>query len=237
MGHDNTSKVYKSNPITEWSLSERPRERMTQHGPSALADAELIAIIFSTGSLEKSAVDLGRDLLALAGNDLAKLSRMSQKALEQVKGVGPAKAIRLMAALELGRRRRDSPASRELQISSSRGSANLLMAKMQDLLHEEFHILYLNRRNVVLHHGVISKGGMSATVVDVRIILKEALALNAVSIILAHNHPSGNLQPSDQDNAMTKKIQDAAKIMDISVLDHIIVAGSGYYSYADEGRL
>jgi len=217
-------------------MDERPREKMRMKGMDALGDAELLAILIQNGSREKSSLELGHDLMSRARNRLSELSRLSLKELMKTKGIGMAKAILIMAALELGKRRMAEQYLSET-ITGSASVAKYLQAKLMDLSHEVFAVLFLNRANRIRHFEIISSGGMTGTVADPRIILKKALEEEAVSIILCHNHPSGNLKPSRADEELTKKIHQATKFFDILLLDHIIVSTDGYFSFADEGLI
>lgn len=222
--------------IKHLPLDERPREKMRMKGLDAMGDAELLAILIQNGNREKSALDLGHDLMTRARNRLSELSRLSLKELMKTKGIGMAKAILIMAALELGKRRMAEQYLSET-ITGSASVAKYLQAKLMDLPNEVFAVLFLNRANRIRHFEIISSGGMTGTVADPRIILKKALEEEAVSIILCHNHPSGNLKPSRADEELTKKIQQATKFFDILLLDHIIVSTDGYFSFADEGLI
>ncbi len=228
---------YRKLKIKEWAVEERPREKMLAHGARSLSDAELVAILIGSGNLEETAVELSRRILNSAGNSLNDLGRMNSETLQQFKGIGEAKAISILAALELGRRRREVEIPDKERITGSRDAANLFMPLLGDLDHEEFWILLLNRSNRVTGKFMASKGGITGTVIDVRSILKTAVEKLATAMILCHNHPSGNLTPSDADQQITRKLKEAGKIMDIEVLDHLIVTQSGYYSFADEGVL
>lgn len=225
-------------PIRHWAEEDRPREKLLQKGKNALSDAELIAILLGSGSRGESAVDLARKILQSAGNKLHELGKMEVKQLKTFKGMGEAKALTLMAALELGRRRRAESLPDRPQITASRDVYEYAAPWMQDLPHEEFYVILLNRANKVIGHRQISSGGVSGTVVDVKLIFKEALQALASGIVALHNHPSGNLKPSEADIKLTRKIKDAAKLLDIQLLDHLIISGDkGYYSFADEGML
>jgi DNA repair protein RadC len=206
-------------------------------GASQLTDAEILAIIIQNGTKEKTALDLGIELMQRCHNKLADLARFSIKELMKTKGIGMAKAIAIQSALELGRRRQASDHLSSEVVSNSASIAKYLQARLMDLPHEVFAVVFLNRANRIKHFEIISVGGMTGTVADPRIILKKALEEDAVSIILCHNHPSGNLRPSRADEEITTKIKNAAKYFDITVLDHIIVSTDGYYSFADEGGL
>jgi DNA repair protein RadC len=223
--------------IKAWAEGDRPREKLLQHGRHTLSDAELVAILIRTGIKNISAVDLAKQILHQSGNDLATLSRLNPRELAKIKGMGLVKAVTLVAALELGRRRREAAASEKKKITCSKDVADLLQPHLCDLVHEEFWLLLLNRANHVIHKSAVSKGGISGTVVDPRIIFKTAIEHHASGIILSHNHPSGNTKPSEADIQLTKKIVAGGKNLDIDVLDHIIIAGNSFYSFADEGIL
>jgi DNA repair protein RadC len=224
--------------IKNWAVDDRPREKLLLKGCSSLSDSELLAILINNGTKQKSAVDLAKELLHCVQNDLQKLSKYSVNEILQlhIKGIGEAKAIALCAALELANRRIANGHKKRF-ISSSKDIANYLQALFQYKKHEIFVVVFLNRSNKILHHEIISEGGITGTVADPRIILKKALEQNATSIILSHNHPSGSLKPSKQDELLTQKIKEAAAYLDITVLDHIIVSEEGYYSFADEGMI
>lgn len=223
--------------IKSWSPEDRPREKLLAKGTPALSDAELVAILLGTGTPTISAVELAKRLLQTVGNDLHELARLTAKDLMTVKGIGEAKAITIIAALELGRRRRESEPEDKPRVSGSRDCFNILRAHLQDLQHEEFWIILLNRANRLIRKHQISQGGVAGTVADPKIIFKLAISELASGIILAHNHPSGNLTASHADMDLTKKIRDAGKLLEIQVLDHLIVAGQKYFSFADEGLL
>lgn len=223
--------------IKQWAQDDRPREKMLQKGASALSDAELLAILISSGTKEKSALDLGREILQRVDNKLHELGRLSVRELQLTKGIGEARAITIAAALELGKRRQERKAAEIFCFTQSKDAAEMLIPLMRDLNHEVFYALYLNQANRLLRNEMISQGGITGTVADVRIILKNALLYNANQLIIAHNHPSGNVQPSQADRNLTLKIKEAAALMDIRLLDHIIVAGLSYLSMADEGYL
>ena len=224
-----------SNGIKTWAEDERPREKMLLKGPAALSDGELLAILISSGTKEKSALDLAREVLNLAHNNLQELGRLAVPELQKTKGIGEARAITIAAALELGRRRQMTEGLQRPTITQSSDGAEIVIPVLRDLNHEVFCVLYLNQANRVLRHEVISSGGLTGTVADIRIILKNALLYNANKLIIAHNHPSGNLQPSSADKELTKKLKEAAEWMDIKLLDHLIVAGINYISMADDG--
>ena len=223
--------------IKEWALEDRPREKLLYKGISSLSDAELLAILIGSGNNEQSAVDLAREVLGIASNNLNKLGKLGVHDLVKLRGIGSAKAINILAALELGRRRKASDIIEAQKIRSSNDVYTIFNTLMADLQHEEFWILYLNRSNKVLSRHKLSQGGISGTITDVRLIIKKALELLASSIIICHNHPSGNLDPSDADTRITNKIKDAASYFDINLLDHVIVTDNGYYSYADNGSI
>ncbi|MEQ8217275.1 MAG: DNA repair protein RadC [Arenibacter sp.] len=223
--------------IKNWSDDDKPREKLVQKGKSVLSDAELIAILIGSGSRNESAVDLSKRILASVNNNLNELGKLSIKQLMQFKGIGEAKAVSIAAALEIGRRRRGEEAQKITKINSSKNVFELLQPKMGELPHEEFWIVFLNNSNAVLHAGQLSKGGITGTLVDVRLVLKQALELGAVGLILAHNHPSGTLRPSEADKQITRKLKVAAEALDIKVLDHIIITQKEYFSFADENIL
>lgn len=223
--------------IKHWSDDDKPREKLVQKGKSVLSDAELIAILIGSGSRSESAVKLSKRILASVDNNLNELGKLSIKQLMQFKGIGEAKAVTIAAALEVGRRRREEGVSKITKINSSSDAFELLRPIIGELQHEEFWILYLNNANKVLSSSQLSKGGLTGTLVDVRIVMKEALELGAVALILAHNHPSGTLRPSKADKEVTGKLQTASQALDIKVLDHLILTYRDYYSFADEGIL
>ncbi|MES2813078.1 MAG: DNA repair protein RadC [Bacteroidota bacterium] len=224
-------------PINQWAEDDRPREKFLLKGKSALSDSELLAILIGSGSRNESAVQLCQRILASASNNLNYLGKLSAQQLMQFKGIGEAKAITIAAALELGRRRRDEEVQELTKITSSKAVFELMQPIMGELPHEEFWVLYLNNSNKVIYKFQISKGGITGTVVDTRLVFKMALEHHATSIILTHNHPSGKLQASDADKQITKKIKEAGKCLDISVLDHIIITEKSYFSFADENIL
>lgn len=223
--------------IKNWSDDDKPREKLVQKGRSVLSDAELIAILIGSGSRNESAVALAKRILASVNNNLNELGKLSIKQLMQFKGIGEAKAVTIAAALEMGRRRRGEEAQKITKINSSKDAFDLLQPGMGELEHEEFWILYLNNANKVLHSAQLSKGGLTGTLVDVRIVMRQALELGAVALVLAHNHPSGTLKPSKGDRDVTGKLKRAALALDITVLDHIIITQKEYFSFADEGIL
>ena len=223
-------------PIKQWSEDDRPREKMIRSGASSLSATELIAILINNGTRSKSAIDLAKELLATNNNSLHLMSNMNLKELQQVKGIGPAKAVVIKAALELSIKKEEEIFTREI-ISSGKDVKDYLRKRLQHESREHFMVIYLNQRNRVICHEVISFGGISGTVVDTRVIIKRAIEEGASSIILSHNHPSGNCRPSGQDKILTQKIKSAALFFDITVIDHLIVSDEGYYSFADEGEL
>lgn len=229
--------LYMSLKITDWAVEDRPREKLAMKGTSSLSDAELLAILISSGTRNKSAVDLGRELLSLVNNNLNSLGKLSIADLKKIRGIGQARAVIIAAALELGRRRKlaEIPAAR--QIKCSKDAAEIFQPVLGDLSHEEFWILYLNRSNKVIEKMKLSHGGISGTVTDVRLVMKRAVECLASGIIVCHNHPSGNTNPSESDNKITRKIREAGNLMDIQLLDHLIVTEKDYYSYADNGML
>ena len=223
--------------IKEWSVQDRPREKYAKNGAMALSDAELIAILLRTGNTAESAVDLAKKLLAASGNSLNSLSDMSLRELSKIKGIGQAKAIALLTAFELGKRIRSEKVEESLQILNSRDVVNLMQDKIAYLDHEEFWAIYLNQANRILQTCQISKGGISTTGVDTRIVMQEAVLHNATQIILCHNHPSSSVRPSRSDIQLTEKLHRAAELMDLILVDHIIIHKERYYSFAEEGRI
>ncbi len=223
--------------ITDWAAGDRPREKLIEKGTSSLSDAELLGILISSGTKDKSAVDLGRELLCMANNNLNNLAKLSVSDLRKLHGIGPARAVTIAAALELGRRRKLADAQDTIQIKASKDVADIFQPLLADLSHEEFWILYLNRSNKVISKMKLSQGGVSGTVTDVRIVMKKAVELLASGIILCHNHPSGNLNPSEADSKITQKIKEAGSFMDIQLLDHLIISDKDYYSFADNGLI
>jgi DNA repair protein RadC len=223
--------------LKAWAEEDRPREKLLLKGKHSLTDAELIAILIGSGNAKENAVDLSRRILSEISNDLNQLGKMNVAELKKFKGIGEAKAVAIVAALELGRRRKESKEVEREKLTSSREAVNIMQPILGELMHEEFWIIFLNRANLVLGKKQISMGGMSGTIADPRMIFKAALDQKAVSIILCHNHPSGNNQPSASDIQLTKNISEAGKLLEINVLDHIIVTQHGFYSFADEGLL
>ncbi len=223
--------------ITDWAVDDRPREKLIQKGTSSLSDAELLAILINSGTKDKSAVDLGRELLVIVDNNLNSLGKLSISDLRKVHGIGTARAVAIAAAMELGRRRKLAEIPDMTQIKCSKDVADIFHPLLSDLLHEEFWILFLNRSNKVINRMKLSQGGISGTVTDVRMVMKKAIEYLASGIIVCHNHPSGNLNPSESDSKITQKIKDAGNLLDIQLLDHLIISDKDYYSFADNGLL
>ncbi len=223
--------------IKMWAEEDRPREKLLEKGRQVLTEAELIAILIGSGNREETAVDLSRRILASVGNNLNALGKLNVNELTKFKGIGEAKAITMVAAMELGRRRKETENSKRDKITSSKDAFDCVSSMLIDLPHEEFWLLILNRANFVVKKEMISHGGVAGTVVDTKIIFKLALENYANSIIICHNHPSGNLQPSETDIKITKNIKEAGKLMETPLLDHLIITENGYYSFADEGVL
>lgn len=224
-------------PIKNWAADDKPREKMSSKGVTALSDAELIAILLGTGSVNKSAIDLGRQIMDIAQNNLHKLSRFNLNQLQQIKGIGLAKAVRISAAMELGRRRQAADILDRKKFGSSKEAALFLMPLMQDFETEKFCVLYLNHANKLINYEFISHGSLTATIVDIKVILRNALHQLASKLILGHNHPSGNPKASQSDIQLTNKIKQAAKLMDIELLDHIIIADNVYTSLKDQSLI
>ena len=223
--------------ITDWAVEDRPREKLIQYGTSTLSDAELLGILISSGTREKSAVDLGRELLAIVNNNLNTLGKLTLADLTKIHGIGNARAVTIAAALELGRRRKLAEIPEVVQIKCSKDVADIFQPILSDLLHEEFWILFLNRSNRVINRMKLSQGGISGTVTDVRLVMKKAIETLASGIIVCHNHPSGNLNPSESDSKITQKIKEAGSLLDIQLLDHLIISDKDYYSFADNGLI
>jgi DNA repair protein RadC len=223
--------------IKQWSSDDRPREKMLAKGVQSLSDAELLAILIGSGTREVSAVELARRILAESDNRLSSLGKMGIAELVRIKGIGTAKAIAIHAALELGKRRNSSEVIEKQQITSSRDVFTLCRSFLADLSHEEFWVLLLNRSNKILEKYKLSQGGIAGTVIDIRLILKRAIELLASGIIICHNHPSGNINPSENDKTITEKLKIASGQMDIKLLDHIIVCDNSYFSFCDENIL
>lgn len=220
-----------------WAEDDRPVEKMLNKGKNALSDAELLAILIGTGSGEKSAVDLGRELLNLSNGDLCDLGKLRLSQLCSIKGIGRFKAVKLMAAIELGRRRKESPSTKRNKVISSADSYHLIRAFYSDLDHEEFYIILLNRASEAIGIRQISKGGISGTHVDPKIIFKIGIDMGASAIILTHNHPSGICRPSLSDEELTRRVKQFGKLIEMPVLDHLIITDNGYFSFSDNGLL
>lgn len=223
--------------ITDWAVADRPREKLIRNGTASLSDAELLAILISSGTKEKSALDLGRELLGTVNNNLNALGKLTIADLKKLNGIGDARAVTIAAALELGRRRKLAEMPDVIQIKCSKDVADIFQPLLSDLAHEEFWILFLNRSNKVIDRMKLSQGGISGTVTDVRLVMKKAIEYLASGIIVCHNHPSGNLNPSESDSKITSKIKEAGNLMDIQLLDHLIISDKDYYSFADNGLL
>ena len=223
--------------IKDWAIDDRPREKLLSKNPAALSDSELLAILINKGYRDKNAIELAREILQLGKNNLNELGKLPVKKIMKIRGVGMAKAITIAAGLELGGRRQDIMALHKPVVKSSRDIATYLQTMLRDYPYEVFAVVFLNRANGIIHFEIISEGGITGTVADPRVILKKALQEDAISIILCHNHPSGSLRPSRNDVDLTIKIREAARYLDISVVDHIIVSQDGYVSFADEGLI
>lgn len=224
-------------PIREWAADDRPREKLLKLGAQALSDAELIAILIRSGTRTESALDLAKRILAKSGNDLHRLGTLDTKELMAHKGMGEAKALTITAALELGRRRRATDAAERASVTSSAIAFELIRGKIADLPHEEFWLILLDRGNRLLDLAKVSSGGLHGTVVDPKMLFKAALEKRASCLLLCHNHPSGQLRPSEEDIKLTRKLVEGARLLDIQVQDHLIVGATGYYSFADNGML
>ncbi|MEY2905155.1 MAG: hypothetical protein RJA52_1171 [Bacteroidota bacterium] len=229
------NKIYQ--PIRHWAEDDRPREKFLQKGRHNLSNAELLAILLSSGSKDESAVDLARRILYTVNENLLELGKMTVGQLTQFKGIGAVKAITILAAIELGRRRLEIVPGIKEQILSSKKAYELMRSKLEDIPHEEFWVFFLNRSNYILQKVKISSGGLSATIVDPKIIFRKAIEANASGIVLYHNHPSGNLDPSPADIDLTNKMVSGAKHFDINIIDHIIISEKGYYSFSDQGKI
>jgi len=226
-----------STSIKNWSKDDQPYEKIKNYGPTQLSNSELLAVLIKNGNRNNSAIDLAKAIMLRCNNCLNELGKLSMIDFQKINGIGETKSITIMAALEMGRRRLNAESVQKQAIKSSQEVAQYLNEKFKDLTYEVFAVIFLNQANKIIHFEVISKGGITGTVADPRIILRLALEFGAVGIILCHNHPSGNLNPSSADKAITKKIGDAASLMDIKLLDHIIVSDEGYYSFMEEGLL
>lgn len=223
--------------IKSWALDDRPREKLLTKGKAVLSDAELIAILIGSGNREESAVALSKRILKSIDGNINELAKLSVEKLTSFKGIGEAKAIAIITALELGKRRQMEIALEKPKITSSKAVFNLMQPIIGDLEHEEFWVLFFNNSNKVLTKNQISKGGITATIVDVRLLFKKALEFASVGIIVCHNHPSGKLEPSNADKQLTQKIKKAGDTLDIKLLDHLIITEKTYFSFADEGLM
>ncbi len=223
--------------IKSWAEDDRPREKMILKGKSVLSDAELIAIILGSGTRTKSAVDLAQEILMSVDNDLYRLGQLNLTELKKFSGVGDAKAVSLAAALELGRRRRAVDVRKIEKVTGSKDVYEFVRRDFEDLIHEEFRVLGLKRSNEIIRSELVSRGGMTATIADGKVIFKALLDMKAVACILIHNHPSGNLKPSGADVSLTKKLSEFGRMIDLQVLDHLIVTDHGYYSFADNSLI
>lgn len=223
--------------IKSWAHDDRPREKLLLKGVEALSNAELLAILIRSGNKQETALGLAQQLLSTVNHDLYALSRLSVKDMQKINGLGEVKAITIIAALELGRRRQAGILTEKPCIRNSKDAANVLHPLLADYRHEVFMVLFLSQSNKVIYHKIISSGGMTGTVADPKIIFREALEHDAIKLVLCHNHPSGELRPSREDISLTKRICDAAVLLDMKVLDHLIVSSQGYYSFSDEGLL
>ncbi len=223
--------------IKSWDVADRPMEKLRDKGALNLSEAELLAIIIRNGTKNRTALDLAKEILSKGKHNLTDLGRLSVKELMKIKGIGLTKAITVIAALELGRRRQAAEKLSKPLVTGSSSIAGFLQARFQDLSHEVFAVVFLNQSNRIIHFEIVSSGGITGTVADPRLILKKALEEEAVSLILCHNHPSGSLKPSRADEELTIKIREAARYFDIKVLDHLIVSTEGYFSFADEGMI
>lgn len=223
--------------ITQLSVDDRPREKMMMHGVRALSNAELLAILIGSGNTEETAVELSQRILNTADNNLNRLGKYELKDLTTFKGIGEAKAISIIAAMELGRRRREEDTPQSPILNTSKKVYDYMQQRLSDLPHEEFWALFLNRAGRLIDSIMVSRGGTASTTVDSKIILKAAIQHLASAIILCHNHPSGMAQPSREDEAVTRRVSQAARLVDINVLDHIIICDRNYYSFADNNSM
>jgi len=227
----------RNNSIKNWAEDDRPREKMILKGESALSNAELLAILISTGTKEASALQLSQSLLEIVDNNMHELGKLKLTDITKIKGIGSAKAVTIMAALELGRRRLSSEVVEKKKINSSTDAFNFFWPLIGDLPHEEFWVLFVNRSNLITRHHLVSRGGLTATIIDTRKILSMALDCSASGMIVAHNHPSGNKTPSDADKQITQRIKQAGELFSVNLLDHLIIAEKKYFSFADEGLI
>ncbi|WEK35807.1 MAG: DNA repair protein RadC [Candidatus Pseudobacter hemicellulosilyticus] len=223
--------------IKNWAAGDRPREKLLSKSPMALSDSELLAILINHGTTGRSALDLAQDVLRLGDDNLRNLGKLPLAQLTRIRGIGKAKAVTIAAALELGRRRQGALPPPRYAVSSSKDVVHYLQSVLADRSNEALAVVFLNQANHIKHFTIISEGGLTSTIVDIRIILKKALEVNSLSLILCHNHPSGNCQPSAADHAITSRVKDAASLLDIRLLDHLIVTEENYYSFADQGLL
>lgn len=228
---------YKKLSIKDWALEDRPREKLILKGVKNLSSAELLAIIIGSGNRQQSAVELAKSILSSCNNDLKELAKKSLHDLMKIQGIGEAKAIGIISALELGRRQKSSTLKQKQKITCSQDAFELLSPYVENIGHEEFWVIYLNRANKIIEIKNVSSGGITGTVFDVRLVFKEAILLEATNLILCHNHPSGNLSPSVADKDLTNKTIEAGKLMSISILDHLIIAEDQFYSFADDGLI
>jgi len=228
---------YPKRHIKDLALEDRPREKLLYRGISSLSDAELIAILIGSGNLEETAIELSQRIMENVKNNLNELSKLNVDNLKTYKGIGDAKAISIVAAMELGRRRNHAVALELNKINGSADVANYLRPLMGELLYEEFWTLFLNRQNKIIDKQRLSQGGITGTVIDVRLVMKMAIEKHATALIFGHNHPSGNLDPSEADRKITHQLKEAGTIMDIPLIDHLIITQEGYFSFADEGLL
>ncbi|MDU1903669.1 MAG: DNA repair protein RadC [Dysgonomonas sp.] len=224
--------------ITDWAEEDRPREKMLLKGVSALSDAELLAILIGSGNKNETAVELSQRILHSANNNLNSLGKFTVNDLiKNFNGIGEAKAITIIAALELGKRRKASDTEKQLQILSSVDAFDIFQPMLGDLQHEEGWALLMNRSNKIIKKIQVSKGGITGTIIDIRLIVKEAIESLATNIILVHNHPSGNIRPSQEDDHVTRRLKEACNLLDIVLMDHIIVCDRNYYSYKDKSNI
>lgn len=223
--------------ITDWAETDRPREKLLEKGINALTDAELIAILIGSGTVSMSAVDLSREILSSVNNDLFKLSALSIKDLQKFKGIGEAKAISIVSALELGRRRKEKGTIDKPRILCSKDAYEILKPDLTFLSYEEFWVILMNRANYVLKKVKIGQGGISETTADLRLAFKAAIDNLATTVLIAHNHPSGNLNPSNSDKELTRRFKESGKMLEITLADHLIITDRGYFSFADEGLI
>ncbi len=231
------SAEYKNLTIKDWALEDRPREKMIKRGINSLSDAELLAILINTGTKNESAVAIAQRILLSANSNLNELGKYTLADFTSIKGIGEAKGITIMAALELGRRRKQTEALNRPKIESSSDIIEIFQPQLADLPHEEFWVLFLNRANKVIDQAKITQGGITGTIFDIKLIMKSAIEKLASSIIVCHNHPSGNPKPSEQDIKITQKLKEASQLFEIALLDHIIITDSECYSFADNGIL